>query len=198
VIVSGLKAKPQYNGAVGRVGELDKESGRFAIALRSNKSSKSISVKSVNLHHLGVFCRKRRKKSRVFECRHGSERCEVCYLDFIAINRLCKMKYSGDDICNLYVPNEVNETHFSSTERSQEEAGVLRKYSMKKADWPQECYGMESHPEQRLILKALLVSTSIELTINAEVAKTAFITFGGAKHLHLRAMTRLDSLVKVL
>ncbi|KAL7530866.1 hypothetical protein ACHAWF_003539 [Thalassiosira exigua] len=60
-VVHGLKAKPQYNGMVGPVGAPN-ENGRFTLTLRL-EIPKTISIKPENLYNIGVFCRKRKKKS---------------------------------------------------------------------------------------------------------------------------------------
>ena len=74
--------------------------------------------------------------------------------------------------------------------------GNYKEYSMP-SDAPIECYGMENHLDKRKVLKALL-GTKTQLTISAEVAKTAYITFGGTMHPQLRALTRLGELAHLL
>ncbi|KAL7532298.1 hypothetical protein ACHAXR_004548 [Thalassiosira sp. AJA248-18] len=112
-VIHGLKAKPQYNGLVGVVGEAG-DNGRLAVRLRSSEGSKPISIKPENMYHIGVFCRKRKKKPRVFECVHGLEVCSECYLDFTTVNILCRLKYSGNDVAGSFVADGVNESHFAS------------------------------------------------------------------------------------
>ena len=60
-----------------------------------------------------------------------------------------------------------------------------------------ECHGMEKHEKQRFVLKALL-EANVPMTTNAEVAKTAYVTYGAARHNVLRAYTRLEEVAQVL
>ena len=85
-IVFGLKSKSDYNGMVGTVGET-LENGRLRLTLKSKTFKNTLSIKPSNLYCIGVFCRKRRKKSRVFECAHGLETCSHCCYDFSIVNR---------------------------------------------------------------------------------------------------------------
>eukprot|EP00986_Skeletonema_menzelii_P004699 scaffold1633_cov147-Skeletonema_menzelii.AAC.16 len=139
-VVHGLKAKPQYNGKVGLVGE-STEGGRIAVTLKYNDGN-VLSIKPTNLYRIGVFCRKRKKKSRMFECRHGLE------------------------------------------------------------GWPMECIGMKEHPEQRFILRALVEvkdDSEQRLSFLATVAKTAFITYGGAfTNVVLRGCAKLGDVAQML
>jgi hypothetical protein len=111
-VVHDLKAKPHYNGKVGVVvgSSLD---GRIAITLKSDGNL--LSIKPDNVHCIGVFCRKRKKKSRVFECRHGLEVCSECYFDFTTINRLAKLKYDGHDMTNAAAIKQCEDIYFSSS-----------------------------------------------------------------------------------
>lgn len=188
-VVHGLQAKPHYNGTVGIVGETT-EDGRMAVTLRSD-TKPVLSVKPKNLYSIGVFCRKRKKKSRVFECVHGLERCADCYLDFTTVNRLTKLKYEGQDMTSVAAIDQVNDTYFSSFSFEDDEGTSMNK------DWPIECQGMGHHSKQRLILKALL-QVKATMSLNAEVAKTAHITYGAATVPILRAVTRLAEVAKIL
>ena len=194
-VIHGLKSKPQYNGKVGVVGESTKD-GRIAVTLRSGNV---LSIKPSNLYCIGVFCKKRKKKSRVFECKHGSEVCSECYLDFTTINRLAKLKYDGQDMTSAAAIEQCEETYFSSLSLDVGE-------SVNKVDqgWPMECVGMKEHPEQRFILKSLIEfesesESTVSLSLLATVARTAFITYGGAyTDLILRATTRLGEVAEML
>lgn len=189
VVLHSLQSKPQYNGMVGIVGEAA-SNGRLALALR-DKEEHVLSIKPDNLYCMGVFCRSRRKKSRVFECIHGLEVCDNCYFDFTPVNRLAKLKYSGQDFSTSHAIDQVNETYFSSFDRKVEEQITCDK------DLPLQCYGMENHPKQRFILKALL-ETESQMSLYAEVARTAFITYGARKQLLLGSDTQLAKVAAML
>lgn len=193
-VIHGLKAKPHYNGKVGVVGETT-EDGRIAVTLRSDGGN-VLSIKPSNLYCIGVFCKKRKKKSRVFECKHGSAVCSECYLDFTTVNRLAKLKYDGQDMTSAAAIEQCEETYFSSL--SLDVGGE----TVKKLDegWPMECIGMKEHPEQRFILKALVEDKSESpKSLLATVALTAFITYGGAfTDLVLRANTKLGDVAQML
>jgi hypothetical protein len=191
-IVFGLKSKSQYNGMVGIVGET-LSNGRIRLTLRSETSNNILSIKASNFHCIGVFCRKRRKKSRVFECVHGLEICSHCYFDFSTINRLAKLKYSGQDITNRNAIDQVNNTYFSSL-KDEEESQVVEFDS---ENIPFECFGMENHPKQSYILKAL-VQSDTTMSIHAEIAKVAFVTYGATKYRVLRAFSKLDVVAEML
>ncbi len=186
-VVHGLKVKPEYNGQVA-FAEKSLENGRFSVTLRSGKN---LSIKPQNLHHVGVFCRKRKKKSRVFECIHGLQVCDSCYLDFTTVNRLTQLKYNEQDMTSSHAVEQVNEVHFSTFDfrGDGEEFSAL--------SGTIECHGMENHEKQRFILKALL-QASVPMTTNAEVAKTAYVTYGAARHNFLRAYTRLREVAQLL
>jgi len=189
VVVHGLIAKPEYNGMVGVVGE-KLETGRISLTLRSEK--KVLTIKPENIYCIGVFCRSRRKKSRVFECAHGLEVCTECYFDFSTVNRLAKFKYSGEDITISFVINQVSEAYFSSV-KGDDKDGVFEGVE----GWPAECFGMEQHLKQRFVLKALL-KTKNDLSVCAVVARAAFVTYGGLKNLHLRTNAHLEVVARKL
>ena len=202
-IVHGLKSKPEYNGRLGIVGE-SKENGRLSLSLKPQTGTDSpatpsvLSIKSDNLYCIGVFCRKRRKnkKSMVFECVHGKQVCPKCYFDFKTVNRLAKLKHAGQDMTSSFAIDQVNETYLSSFKMEEEDQTFECKDG-----FPLQCYGMEQHLKQRYILKALLeveTSETVEISVPAMIAKTAFITFGASKYLALRAFTNLESVAQVL
>ena len=186
-VVHGLVAKPEFNGQVGLAKE-SLENGRIAVALRSGKK---LSIKPQNLYHIGVFVKKRKKKSRVFQCVHGLQVCDSCYLDFTTVNRLAQLKYNKQDMTSIHAVEQVNEVHFSTFDfrGDGEEFSTCFK--------PIECHGMDNHKKQRFILKALL-ETKVPMTTNAEVAKTAYVTYGAARHNVLRAYTKLDEVAQLL
>jgi hypothetical protein len=187
-VIHGLTSKPHYNGKIGILGE-STEDGRIAVTLRSGAVN-LLSIKPSNLYCLGVFCRKRKKKSRLFECKHGSEVCSDCYFDFSTINRLAKLKYDGQEMTSAAAIEQCEETYFSS--RTLEASHVFEK------GWPMECVGMKEHPEQRFILKAL-VEVEGPVSLLAMVARTAFVTYGGAfTHLVLRSNTKLGDVAQLL
>lgn len=205
-VVHGLKSKPEYNGRVGIVGEF-KENGRLSLSLKPHTGTDAtatatpfvLSIKSDNLYCIGVFCRKRRKnkKSMVFECVHGKQVCPECYFDFTTVNRLAKLKHAGQDMTSSFAIDQVNETYFSSFKMEEED----QNFQPCKDGFPIECRGMEQHLKQRFILKALLevnTSKTVEISVLAVIAKTAFITFGASKYLVLRAFTKLESVAQVL
>jgi len=190
-VVYGLKGKPQYNGKVGVVGE-STEDGRIVVTLRCDGGN-VLSIKPSNLYCIGVFCRKRKKKSRVFECLHGLEVCPDCYLDFTTINRLAKLKYDGQDITSAAAIEQCEEMYFSSSSLEPGESS----YSLHEG-WPMECAGMADHPQQRFILKAL-VEVKCPMSLLATVARTAFITYGGTRtDLVLRGCTKLGDVAQML
>jgi len=200
-IVHGLVSNPAYNGRVGVVGDFV-ENGRLTLTLKPQEGDAfmkkvMISVKPENLYHIGVFTRKRRKKSRVFECIHGEEICAKCYLDFTTVNRLAKLKYAGQDMTSSFAIDQVNEMYFISC-KNEVEDGV---FSMKTDDYPMECYGMEKHEKQRFILKSLLnvkIDDSEKLSLPAVVAMTSFVTFGATKHITLRVFTSMERVAQML
>ncbi|KAL7494108.1 hypothetical protein ACHAWT_002999 [Skeletonema menzelii] len=195
-VVHGLKAKPQYNGKVGLVGE-STEGGRIAVTLRYNDGN-VLSIKPTNLYRIGVFCRKRKKKSRMFECRHGLEVCSDCYLDFTTINRLAKLKYDGQDMSSAAAIEQCEEIYFASLSL---QPGGDSSLSLDEG-WPMECIGMKEHPEQRFILRALVEvkdDSEQRLSFLATVAKTAFITYGGAfTNVVLRGCAKLGDVAQML
>lgn len=186
-VVHGLKVKPEFNGKVALVQE-SIEDGRFSVALRGGKH---LSIKPENLHHVGVFVRKRKKKSRVFECVHGLQVCDSCYLDFTTVNRLTQLKYNKQDMTSIHAVEHVNDVHFSAFDLRGDEEEFSR------CCQPIECHGMENHEKQSFILKSLL-GVDVPMTVNAEVAKTAYVTFGAGRHQALRAYTRLDEVAQFL
>jgi hypothetical protein len=189
-VVHGLISKPHYNGKVGVVGETTDD--RIAVTLKN--SGNVLSIRPSNLYCIGAFCRKRKKKSRVFECMHGLSLCSDCYLDFTTINILAKLKYNGQDMTSKAAIEQVEETHFSSFAlEPKEELHTLS------AVWPFECTGMDDYPEQRFILKALVEAKTAELSLLATVARTAFLTYGGAfTNVILRADTKLRDVAEML
>jgi len=195
-VVHGLKGKPHYNGKVGVIGAAT-EGGRIAVTLRYNDGN-VLSIKPTNLYCIGVFCRKRKKKSRVFECRHGLEVCPECYLDFTTINRLAKLKYDGQDMSSAAAIEQCEEIYFSSLSLrpGEESSRTLDK------GWPMECIGMKEYQEQRFVLKALVEvkdESEQRLSFLAMVAKTAFITYGGAfTDFVLRGCTKLGDVAQML
>ena len=61
-----------------------------------------------------------------------------------------------------------------------------------------ECVGMKEHPEQRLVLRAL-VKVESPMSLLATVARTAFVTYGGAfTDLVLRGCTKLGDVAQML
>ena len=166
--------------------------GRIAITLKSDGNL--LSIKPDNVHCIGVFCRKRKKKSRVFECRHGLEVCSECYFDFTTINRLAKLKYDGQDMTNAAAAiKHCEDIYFSSSSLE----GVSGLHSFNEG-WPVECVGMEEYPRERFILKAL-VEADCALSLLATVARSAFITYGGAfTNSLLRAETKLEDVAQML
>jgi hypothetical protein len=190
-VVYGLKGKPHYNGKVGVVGE-STEDGRIVVTLRCDGGN-VLSIKPSNLYCIRVFCRKRKKKSRVFECLHGLEVCPDCYLDFTTINRLAKLKYDGQDMTSAAAIEQCEEMYFSSSSLEPGESS----YSLHEG-WPMECAGMADHPQQRFILKAL-VEVKCPMSLLATVARTAFITYGGTRtDLVLRGCTKLGDVAQML
>eukprot|EP00985_Skeletonema_marinoi_P018926 scaffold10709_cov130-Skeletonema_marinoi.AAC.5 len=190
-VVHGLKGKPQYNGKVGVIGE-SMEGGRVAVTLRYDEGN-VISIKPDNLYCIGVFCRKRKKKSRVFECKHGLVCCADCYLDFTTINRLAKLKYDGQNMTSAAAIEQCEEIYFSSLSLEPGESS----FSLDEG-WPMECVGMKEHPEQRYILRAL-VKVESPMSLHATVARTAFVTYGGAfTDLVLRGCTKLGDVAQML
>jgi hypothetical protein len=194
VIVHDLKAKPEYNGLVGIIGETG-TNGRIALTLRSEIANKIISIKPDNIYCLGVFSRSRRKKSRVFECVHGMKVCAKCYFDFSVVNELAKLKYSGQDITNSFVVDQVNQTYYSSIELDDCE-NAEDCYSVQ--GFPLECqYGMNHHLKERYILKALM-ETKVEISLLAAVARAAYVTYGGLEYPVLRPNKNLETVAKML
>ena len=189
-VIDGLQSKQHYNGMVGIVGDTSKD-GRISVTLRSRPET-VLSIKPSNSHCIGVFCKKRKKKSRVFECVHGLDVCTDCYLDFTTTNRLAKLKYDEQGMTSAAAIEQVIETHFASF--------PLNEYKGRAVDtgWPFECRGREQHIKHCFILKALL-RVKTPMTLYAEVAKTAFITYGAAfTEPILRANTRLDDVANML
>jgi hypothetical protein len=191
-VIHDLISKPQYNAKVGVIGKTTQD-GRVAVTLRD--SGNVLSVKTSNLYCIGAFCKKRKKKSRVFECMHGNAVCKKCYLDFTTINILAKLKYNGQDMTSEAAIEQCQETHFSSCKLEPSDDEDFRTPS---AGWPFECAGMEEYPEQRLILKALL-ETKSPMSLLATVARTAYITYGGAfVDVVLRGSTKLEDVAECL
>ena len=193
-IVHGLQAKPHYNGMVGIIGHTT-DSGRVSVTLKYDTAETVLSVKPTNLYCIGVFCRKRKKKSRVFKCAHGLDICEECYFDFSTVNRLAELKYKGQDMTSASAIDQVNTMYFpslSAFDIEVERSGTFDR------EWPIECNGMQRHPKQRFILKALL-QVKQPMSLHAEAAKTAFITYGGAfTDPTLRADTKLGDVANML
>lgn len=185
-VVHGLKANPEYNGQVA-LAEKSLANGRYSVTLRSGKN---LAIKPQNFHHIGVFCRKRKKKSRVFECVHGLQVCDSCYLDFTTVNRLTELKYNKQDMTSTHAVEQVSEMYFSSFDYHADGKGRFISGKI-------ECEGMEKHEKQRFILNALL-EANVPMTLNAEVAKTAYVTYGAGKHNILSAHTRLEEVAQLL
>jgi len=187
-VVHSLKKEPHYNGIIGTIQSI-RDNDRFALKLHSG-IEKVISIKRGNLYGINVFCKKRRKKSRVFQCIHGIPVCAECYLDFSTVNRLSALKYAGEDMTSSASVHQVIELHFSAFEPKHV------KWSSNEG-WPIQCSGMEEHKKERVILKALL-NANTQLSINAQVARTAYITFGARKQHDIRPLTLLQEVAKVL
>eukprot|EP00956_Cyclotella_meneghiniana_P010015 scaffold13816_cov23-Cyclotella_meneghiniana.AAC.1 len=190
-VVHGLKTSREYNGLVGTAGETS-EDGRIAVTLSLN--SKVLAVKPCNLYSIGVFCRKRKKKSRVFECAHGLEICKDCYSDLTTVNRLAKLKYNGEDISSPAAIDQVLNTYFSSCILNDDDDEQGNTVDTNELPW--ECQGMEEYPKQCFVLKALLTKKPVSLL--AAVARTAIITFGAQKLKVLRPNTRLEDVAMLL
>lgn len=189
-VIHGLISKPHYNGKLGVIGESTQD-GRVAVTLRDSENV--LSIKPSNLHCIGAFCRKRKKKSRVFECMHGEVVCKECYLDFTTTNILAKLKYNGQDMTSKTAIAQCEDNHFSSSSLKQENGCISAP-----TGWPLECMGMDQYPKQRLIMKAL-VETKSHMSLLATVARTAFITYGGVHtDVILRADTRLEDVAQIL
>lgn len=77
------------------------------------------------------------------------------------MNRLAKLKYSGEDITSFFVIDQVSEAYFSSI-KVDDEYGVFEGVE----GWPAEFRGMEQHFKQRYILKVLL-ETKADVSICA-------------------------------
>ena len=189
-VIHGLKGKPHYNGKIAIIGEPTSD-GRIAVTLGYDDGN-ILSIKPTNLYCIGVFCRKRKKKSRVFECKHGLDVCPDCCLDFTTINRLAKIKHDGQDMMSSTAIEQCEEIHFASSTLDQEE------YSgSKEEEWPMECIGM-NNPEQRFILRSL-VEAKKPLSLLATVSRTASVTYGGMfTDKFLRGCTKLGDVAQML
>ena len=49
----------------------------------------------------------------VFQCVHGLQVCDSCYLDFTTVNQLAQLKYNKKDMTtSIHAVEQVNEVHF--------------------------------------------------------------------------------------